>query len=452
MYELIIFISIMSGGVLTLSILYFLEKCVFNFSKDYDKLSLLNSYNEVSRKYDNLVMKQQIKNYVFVVMDIENFKGYNTVYGVEIGNKLITFIGVKIKNMLSKGEIAGRVVSDNFVLILEKDDELINRLKKVMDEIRKEFTLVSSPVEIKFGCYCLTEKDTNFVNSNTYAQLAKQHVKRTPENISFFKDEDYNLLIEEQVLLNDFERGLENKEFEIYYQVKYDLKENKPIGAEALVRWKHSIYGIISPLKFINLFERTQNICKLDLYVVELICKEFKEVLDCTEKEFKIAINLSGLSFLSDSIIETVCEIISRNGIAYDRIELEITESYFMSENQNVRVSERVDNLREKGFCIAMDDFGCGNSSLNTLKTLNIDTLKIDKSFLTDNLPKSDEIIDSILSMANKLGISTVAEGIETEEQLILLSNKGCKIGQGFYYSKPIPFESFKKLYLKTDL
>lgn len=448
MYEIIIFVSIMSGGVFTLGILYFLEKCVFKFSKNCDKISLLDSYNEVSRKYDVIVGKQQIQNYVFVVIDVENFKGYNTIYGVNTGNKLLTFIGVKIKNMLLKGEIAGRIVSDNFVLILEKNDNFMNRITKLLKEVKDEYNYVSNPVELKVGCYYLNKKDTNFINSNTCAQLAKQQIKRTMESISFFKDEDYNLLIEEQVLLNDFEKGLENKEFKIYYQVKYDLKENKPIGAEALVRWKHSVYGLISPLKFISLFERTQNICKLDLYVVESICKEFKEVLDKTDDEFKIAINLSGLSFLNTSIIETVCEIISKYEIAYHRIELEITESYFMSENQNVKVSEMVDYLRKKGFCIAMDDFGCGNSSLNTLKTLNIDTLKIDKSFLTDNLPKSDEIIDSILSMANKLGINTVAEGIETEEQLILLSNKGCKIGQGFYYSKPIPFESFKRLYL----
>ena len=241
------------------------------------------------------------------------------------------------------------------------------------------------------------------------------------------------------------DQALQNGEFIVYYQPKYDLKTEKPVGAEGLVRWS-SEKGLIMPGEFIELFERNGFVLKLDLHVFEQVCSDIRKWLDEGRKVLPISINVSRLHLLDPEFVNDYKAIISKYRVPTELLELELTEHMPMaSEDFLVEVFNNIAGL---GVSLAIDDFGSGYSSLNILHTMPFDTLKIDKMFFQDKTSseRGRRIIETVVLMAQKLGMRVVAEGVETKEQVAFLQAIGCDWVQGFYFAKPMPSSEFENM------
>ncbi len=259
-------------------------------------------------------------------------------------------------------------------------------------------------------------------------------------------------LISQNELLQDVERAFANREFKAYLQPKFDIRTNKIVGAESLVRWLHPTRGLILPRDFIPMFEQNMIITRLDEYIWEETCRLMREWIDKGLSVVPVSVNVSRLDIYSLAVSNKFVELTEKYGIDCSLIEIEITESAFtIDENQIIQV---VDELRSFGFRVLMDDFGTGYSSLNMLKDINVDVLKIDTRFLEsdkDDGNKGKEILESVIRMAKWIGLQTVAEGVETDAQKHFLLDLGCYYAQGFFFSKPISAESFEELIKNPD-
>ena len=250
-----------------------------------------------------------------------------------------------------------------------------------------------------------------------------------------------------QHLRNDLSRALDQHELEVYYQPKYNIQVEPPklASAEALVRWKHQRLGTISPDDFIPLFEQSGQISDVDRYVWNEAARQISVWRDAYGIELPVSVNLSRVDVFEPNLIETLEEIIERNGLSRKDLQLEVTESaYTENAEQLIRV---ISELREKGYEIEMDDFGSGYSSLNMLSSLPLDVLKMDIGFI-QNIEHSERdfhLVELILDIARYLKVPVVAEGVETGNQLKLLKDAGCDIVQGYYFSRPLPAKEFEK-------
>ena len=270
-----------------------------------------------------------------------------------------------------------------------------------------------------------------------------QYVKET--GLTYEKDNGEKRFIDR--LLKDFDAALEKEEFEVYYQPKFNIKEKDPVltSAEALVRWKHSSLGMISPGIFIPLFEEHDLISRLDAYV----WKKAAMQIAAWKKEKKISvpvsINVSRKDLLKEGMVAYLDELVKKTGIFYDELLLEITESAYMEDPE--RIIEKIDALRDLGFLIEMDDFGTGYSSLSMVSRLPIDALKIDMCFIKDAFKEKKDtgMIGIILQIAKYLNVLSIAEGVEDQLQMDDLKKLGCDIVQGYYFSKPVPAKEFER-------
>lgn len=255
--------------------------------------------------------------------------------------------------------------------------------------------------------------------------------------------------INETELLNSFEDGIKRKEFFFHYQVKYDLKTDKAIGAEVLIRWMHPYYWFLTPNKFIPLLEREGLIKELDIYVARMVCDKLKEIRK-SKPDFRLSFNISRQGFSDKKTIEEIVRIIEESNLPKENIEIELTESGLINDTDEKFMIEEINYLSSKGFRIAIDDFGCGFSSLCLLKDLNISVLKLDRSFLKDYNEKSYAIVKSVVDLAKSLNIEVVAEGVETEEMYNFVKEIGCDYAQGYYLSKPVEYKEFYEKFINS--
>ena len=256
-----------------------------------------------------------------------------------------------------------------------------------------------------------------------------------------------NYVFSQHELLNESERAFENHEFKVYLQPKYDIRTTKVMGAESLVRWQHPEKGLIFPKDFIPMFEQNMLITKLDEYIWEESCRILRDYIDKGYTAVPISVNVSRMDIYSLDLSKIFVNLTDKYNIDRRYLEIEITESAFTSDEE--QILKAVDELRELGFIVLMDDFGSGYSSLNMLKDISVDVLKIDTRFLEagrDGNTKGKEILESVIKMAKWIGLAVIAEGVETDEQKNFLLDRGCNYAQGFYFSRAIDEESFGKL------
>ena len=251
----------------------------------------------------------------------------------------------------------------------------------------------------------------------------------------------------ERKVEDDMERALTNKEFQVYLQPKFSTGEEKLGGAEALVRWIHPTEGFVPPNKFIPIFEKNGFILKLDDFMLEEVARQQAQWIAEGWKVVPVSVNVSRAHFTRDDLAEHICEIVDKYHVPHDVIELELTESAFFDDKDTLLST--VKKLREAGFAVSMDDFGAGYSSLNSLKELSLDVLKIDADFFrgTDSLDRGMLIVTEVINLAKKLNMKIVAEGIENREQVDFLTEQECDLIQGYYYAKPMPLQEFEKNY-----
>lgn len=397
-------------------------------------------------------------NRAFIALDIDKFKTINDTIGYEGGNKVLKQVAEIIARDIGNADIFARNGGDHFIILAEyKDkDEIIRLVKNIISDI--EYQIADIKVTVSIGICLIDDYSRTIRAVLDRANIARSTIKNIGESrFTFFDNSMIENIREEKSIENIMEDSLEKGEFVVYLQPKYGLEEDNEtpsgevIGAEALVRWYHD-GQIISPGKFIPIFEKNGFVTKLDFYMFREVCKLQKTWKNMGYTPKVISVNMSRLHFPDPHFVDTLKEICDEYGIDTKYFEIEVTESAAY-ENINI-LMDVFSKIKAAGFHVSIDDFGTGYSSLNMLKDLPVDVLKIDRSFLTEDADEEEnasKIIACVVSLASSLDISTICEGIETKEQANLLSKLGCDMAQGFYFARPMPVKDFEKLVYGTE-
>ena len=382
-----------------------------------------------------------------LVLDINKFKMINKSFGYKIGDNILYGIGNKLEQILGVESLICRYSNDYFVAMFEYKENLTNLLQQIVGEL-ENLRLGENKynLSINMGVYKVKEEDKDISEIMDKAIIAHSVSKGDVfDKYHIYDDEMEREMELESKIEQNMSSAIENEEFEVYYQPKFFIESEKIYGAEALVRWKHD-GKIIPPDKFIPIFEKNKFILKLDLYILDKVCKDIKAWKEKYDKEIIVSVNVSRQHFMDEHFLEKYLMVTAKHCINTNNIDLEITESATIEEG--IDIIEIMNKMKELGFLISIDDFGTGYSSLSSLQDMPADILKIDKSFV-DKIGKTEKnIVDYIINIAKELKLTTIAEGVETKKQREYLLEKGCDIIQGYYYSKPLPKEEFEK-YLK---
>lgn len=448
-------------GVLCLSV-FLLIYGYRMLRKNHKQLIELAYYDSLTGAYNTVRFMQEMKDalsgpekYSVCVLNIHQFKFINEIFGRAQGDKLLCHISQVLKESVNPGEYFCRDTGDFFWMILKGQNEeaIRERLYEMMEKISRFSLSQHHNYQIMIYCGVAVRRDDSSAEMMmTHAMFALQTAKGTDRNNVWFYDVE---LHKQETLQNYIEshmhQALKDKEFRMFLQPKMDMRTGKLGGAEALVRWIPKDGTIIYPNQFIPLFESNGFCSSLDMYMVENVCRKIREWIDAGITPVPISVNQSKILFYEEDYVENLCAVLERYRIPGDLITLEILEG--LAAGNIDELNEKIDQLKEKGFRISMDDFGSGYSSFNTLGKLHIDELKMDRVFLSAITGKEDErqeiIMAQVVDLAKKLRISTVAEGVETKENETLIRTLGCGYGQGYYYSRPIDEDEFDRKYME---
>lgn len=414
--------------------------------------SLTGLYN---RKYfmtstAKMLRDNPLETFVLIRMDVDQFRLYNSSFGSKAGDILLKRIaqGIEktIEHIPKDKKTYGRFASDVFCICVPYRQE---KLEIVLRQVENEIQSFCSTYRLKisFGLYIIVDREEEMEKMYTNVAEASRECKKNINKIYEYYNTDIGERAKkEQLLTNEMERSLAEKQFHVYLQPKYSMETNRPCGAEALVRWMHPEWGMVSPGDFIPVFEKNGLIVQLDSYMWENVCILLKKWIDNGTTIYPVSVNISRVSMYNPKITEEIVALTEKYHIPRYLLNLEITESAYMS-NPDL-MNETIRRLRSAGFVILMDDFGSGYSSLNTLKDIDVDILKIDMKFLPTghNNVKSEKILASVIRMAGWLGMPVIVEGVETKEQRDFLVSIGCGYVQGFYYARPMPVENYERL------
>ena len=375
------------------------------------------------------------KTYCILAIDIENFHLINKWYGRETGDELLIEIGEALKSIdAGYGTISGYMGGDNFCVIFEENDDVINLIRKRISGIVNGYR-GHDITRAYYGAYKTADKDITTGEMCDYAYGALEIAKQRPDKDIFWYDESMAREQEaEAKLMPEICSAMDNGEFTFYLQPKCILQTGKIIGSEA-------------PGQFIPLLEKNGFINKLDVYIWDKVCQTIRRWLDEGRTVLPISINVSRADIYSMDVVRILKGMIEKYNISTEYIEIEITESAYVENGSVIKDTEKA--FKNAGFKILIDDFGSGYSSLNMLKDIDADVLKLDMKFLDLNPENNDKgvsIITAVLDMARQLDIPAIAEGIETDEQLKLLEILGCEYAQGYYYYRPMPISDYEKL------
>ncbi len=420
-------------------------KAEMEYRADYDSMTGLYNSETFYKKASSMISNDTDDKFVIISIDVDRFRLINDRYGIDAGNRTLEMVGKTIREVSPKDSIAKRYQGDVFSVLLKykTDQDLVQYMNKLSDAV-KSARVVPMTITLTYGIYKVGDRDIPVRLMCDRARAVKKQVKGNALTNYAVYDDVIRLKMREQAEIEEeMNTALSNKEFVIFLQPQIDLTTKKLCGAEALVRWKHPIKGILVPAQFLELFESNGFITKMDMYIWELACKYIRELQD-RGIYLPISVNISRVHIGNTNLSDILLDLVHKYDIAPKYLELEITENLFM-EDVDELFSE-MGNLKKCGFRIMMDDFGSGYSSLNMLRNAPVDTLKIDRFFL-DEIMSTDRgkiIVEASVRMAKQLGLSVIAEGVETQEQLDFLSSIKCDIVQGYYYSRPIPPEEFE--------
>lgn len=387
-----------------------------------------------------------------ISVDLRGFSSINDTCGVAKGDEVIREMSKILTDSLEHGELAAHVSGDRFVMFLHSDNQeaLVERINMLRSNIIDLSPLLDVPHVVPvFG---IREVDTPAYPENGYsdANLAIQQMgDRADFYYAFYDAETRRRVVENQQLEDNFETALKERQFEMWYQPKYSPQTGKLVAAEALVRWRKPDGSMISPGKFIPLFERNGMIAQLDEYTFEMVCAQQRAWLDAGLEVVPVSVNISRASLYYSDIVGRYIVIANRYGLSTDYIELEITESA-VDSNQDIETLIR--QFRSCGFHILVDDFGSGYSSLSTLTKNYFDNIKIDKSLVDCiDTPEGDSLLESIVHLAHQFNMTVTAEGVEQAKQVEFLIILSCDNIQGYYYSRPLPAPEFCALLNKKQ-
>ncbi|EGT5475808.1 bifunctional diguanylate cyclase/phosphodiesterase, partial [Clostridioides difficile] len=385
------------------------------------------------------------KEYVLLNIDIDNFKYINDTHGYEYGDKVLIIVAAALSKTFNIKETCARIGSDNFVILAKYRDSLLEDIREMLtNAIISELDMnVTQTISYCIGAYLVEIDNLGYKSINSMMDKANiAHKVSKTRGISSTVWYNENLLKQLQMensIYNYMYKAIENEEFHMYLQPKFQISSLNVVSAEALVRWFSPELGFLSPDEFIPLFEKSGFIIELDFYMLKKACSFVKKTfMKKNQYTYPIAVNFSRVTIYQNSFYQRFLDTVKEYEIPFKYIEIEVTESAFNEISQPV--ISILEELKKLGFLISMDDFGSGYSSLSLLCSLYINGLKLDKSLLkeTFNREKVYSIIQCIIEMSHRIGMSVVCEGIETKKDLEFLNTVKCDVGQGFYFSKPI--------------
>lgn len=423
------------------------EKSAFINKIEKDILTSLYTKEAFYTRAASAMKQNPEKSYYIVCMDIENFHIINDVYGEAEGDSLLRSMAEAFNTFAARNYgIAGRLGGDIFVSLLPVEG---NCGKEIMENLKTGIIDERLPknVVVKYGIYRAWDRTLTVRAMCDKAQFSVQSIKgKYGVNCAFYDEAMGRQTQNELEITNEMKQALKDGQFKVYFQPKFDIATEEITGAEALVRWAHPQKGIISPAYFIPLFEKNGFITELDFYVWEQTCCIIKKWKDEGKKLFPVSVNVSRVDIYNEDLPELLLGLVKKYDLQPNLLHLEITETAYIS-NQSQLVS-MIPRLRESGFIIEMDDFGSGFSSLSMLCDIKVDVIKLDINFLKNRGKslRTASVVKHIIMLCNDLNVPTVAEGIETKEDLVFLRELSCKLGQGYYFSKPLPALSFAKL------
>ena len=384
-----------------------------------------------------------------IVLNIERFHSINAFNGRDFGDRVLRVLGndIRIIAMRASG-IAGRFGADRFDIFCEHTENY----QSIYSQLQSKLEGMAPNTSIRLRMGVLPEQTQldpvqMFDMARTACGMARG---QSQEHVVIFDERVRKRELYEQRLLNDLRRALDNFEFEVHYQPKFNIQAEPPklVSAEALIRWRHPELGMIAPDDFIPLLEQNGKIEEVDKYAWSEAARQVAHWRTKYGVLIPVSVNLSRIDVFNPKLEDTLDGILKKNGLDYDAIKLEVTESAYMENaDQLIRV---VGNLRRKGYTVEMDDFGTGYSSLNMLSTIPIDVLKMDRVFIQniEDDQRTTQMVELILGIAKSMNLTVVAEGVETESQLHVLKSLGCEVVQGYYFSRPLHPTEFETEHL----
>lgn len=416
---------------------------------EFDPMTGIYNQQKFFQATREMLDEAEDEKYAFIRFDVDRFKMINSLYGPEEGGRLIYKIGQAVAQTVREegGGTFGRISGDIFCMcVLCRGKRQLEALTdKIREKVRKKN--MQYYLETSAGIYIIEDPETEINKIYDNASIAAEQCKgQYMVHKVFYNQEMSDRLMREQMIINEMDAALRAEEFVVYFQPKYELEKMSPYGAEALVRWQKPDGTLIPPNEFIPVFEKNGFIVKLDYYVWEKVCQFIRKELDAGRDLAPISVNVSRVNLYNPKFFETIIDLVEKYKIPTKYLHLEITESVF-SEDAKV-IQDAVNYLHRAGFTILMDDFGSGYSSLNVLKDVNLDVLKIDMKFFSRGASedKAKKIVEAVIRMAESLNMPVIAEGVEEKNQVEFLCGLGCDYIQGYYFAKPMPQIQYQRL------
>lgn len=416
---------------------------------------LTDSYNinSFSEKAESILNENHYDQFALLNFDINKFNQINETLGYSLGDELLQETATMFKRTLTKNELFGRIIGNRFLVLLKYSTitDLEKRIESYFIQFNKLLCTQGdcSNLSLIIGIY-LIEANDGITAAIDRANIARKSIcERHKNNYAYFDSNMKTNIIKRHNIENIMVNSLKNKEFCVYYQPKFNLNTGTIYGAEALIRWNHKD-GIIYPNDFIPIFEENGFITEIDFFVFEEVCKQLRYLIDNQNKIVPVSVNFSRFHFKENTLLQNLITILDKYKISPKLIEIEITESA-MTDNCNYLIPLLV-QIRQLGIRLSMDDFGSGLSSLNALRVLPFDVLKLDKNFFrTDTTTIKERIvISNIVKMARELNMEIISEGVETTEQANFLKSIGCEYAQGYLFAKPMPAKEYIETYLQN--
>lgn len=419
------------------------------YKEQFDKLTGIYKGETFRRETRKMLEEHPDTTFAMVRMDIHKFQVYNSFFGMIEGDHLLKYVASLLQKYTQHIELKTycRKEADVFYVCLpykgkERSQEVLEQIREELRNFQKSYELV--PV---FGIYVIEDRSISIREMMDYAKMAADTCKESYiQNYAYYDKTIQDEILQAQLIVNKMKKALKEEQFILYLQPKYSLSDDKIQGAEVLVRWDDPEKGLISPGVFIPIFEHNGFIMELDYYVWEHSCQMLRRWLDEGRKVYPISVNISRVSLYNPNLADDICDLVKHYNIPTELFQLELTETAYASNPTQIWAD--MSKLKQRGFTILMDDFGSGYSSLNVLKDINVDVLKLDMKFLTNAADpvRSHVILRAVVHMAKDLSIPCIAEGVEKVSQAEFLKDVGCEYVQGFLYAKPMPVKDYEAL------
>lgn len=393
---------------------------------------------------DRVKERNEMPLYHAVCVNIKNFNYINRTIATKRSNEILREYARYVVQHLSEDEFFARTAGDNFLGLIRNENihdflEFISKVN-IHADAESKFIQIGS----RTGVYDIQVGDT-IGDIKGYIEAALNMARQQNEDVAFFEHSMMERMLKDKEISAIFPMAIKREQFEVYYQPKVNINEQKLCGCEALVRWFRN-GRMIPPMEFIPVLEREGTVCTLDFYVLDKVCKAIKSWIERGIKPVRVSTNFSKVHLKNAALSDKIFAIIDKYGIDPQFIEIELTEMSGYDNYENL--VKFIKTMRERGVHTSIDDFGTGYSSLNLLTDLDVDTVKLDKSYsirLDNNEEKTKILIRNIVNMVHDLGFKVIAEGVETDEQADFLREIGCSTVQGYLYDKPLPLEQFEQ-------